>query len=386
MQIKKVNKQNFLWKKINSLINYPHRKRKKILLLLGSISLLAIISLSIYCGMVLDKIGLAQFLSEIVQLNSKIVVNYFRGLRATPERIAINIKFEDFQKVAYKRSLALTKGILISSPDDYVPARIRYQDKTLRAKLRLKGDIVDQLQGQKWPFRIVIKGEDTLFGMKVFSIHKPEARTFIYEWILHKAMQREGVIFLRYDFIDVTINGKGLGIYALEEHFEKRLIENNRRREGPIVCFSEDADFKNLAHVYMGAKQGYWQDRGVSLYKAQIDVYRPTKTLADAKLRKQFMLAKDLLESWQAGKLKTSDVFDCKILARYLALLDLFNAHHASRYGDLKFYYNPVTSKLEPICFDAEIIPKRYKKIETHDTYAENWHNEGYRFLSMLFF
>ena len=32
-------------------------------------------------------------------------------------------------------------------------------------------------------------------------------------------------------------NGRDLGIYALEEHFEKRLIEHNRMREGPIVRF-----------------------------------------------------------------------------------------------------------------------------------------------------
>ncbi|NJM95793.1 MAG: hypothetical protein HC792_06715 [Acaryochloridaceae cyanobacterium CSU_5_19] len=36
---------------------------------------------------------------------------------------------------------------------------------------------------------------------------------------------REGLPALRYEFVNVIQNGKDMGIYALEEHFEKRLIE-----------------------------------------------------------------------------------------------------------------------------------------------------------------
>ena len=104
--------------------------------------------------------------------------------------------------------------------------------------MRLKGDWTDHLFGDKWSFRIKVKGDNTLFGMKQFSIHHPRARNFIYEWLYHQALKREGVLSLRYDFIEVTLNGKNLGVYALEEHFEKRLIEHNQYREGPIIKFT----------------------------------------------------------------------------------------------------------------------------------------------------
>ena len=51
---------------------------------------------------------------------------------------------------------------------------------------------------------------------------------------------------LRYEFIQVSLNGRDLGIYALEEHFEKRLIEHGRRREGPIVRFNENAGWEEI--------------------------------------------------------------------------------------------------------------------------------------------
>ena len=38
----------------------------------------------------------------------------------------------------------------------------------------------------------------------------------------------------------VILNGTDLGIYALEEHFERRLLENNQRKAGVIVRFDEE--------------------------------------------------------------------------------------------------------------------------------------------------
>jgi hypothetical protein len=156
------------------------------------------------------------------------------------ERITIDINHEDFMRLAYQREMALDTGILMSSSDDFVPASIRYGDQSVNVRIRLKGDFLDHLDTDKWSYRIEVRGDNTLFGMKQFSIQHPKTRNYIYEWIYHQALKREGVISLRYKFIDVTLNGKDLGIYALEEHFEKRLIEHNQLIEGPIVRFNEN--------------------------------------------------------------------------------------------------------------------------------------------------
>jgi len=297
--------------------------------------------------------------------NYRAAAHLIEGRFAAPERIGINIKFLDFQKLAYKRKEALAAGALISSPDDFVPALISYQGKILKAKIRIKGTLTDQLHGEKWPFRIEMNGVKTLFGMKRFSIAHPSARSYVNEWFLHQAMRREGIISLRYDFIDVTLNGKDLGIYALEEHFEKRLLENNHRIDGPIINFSEKAD---VANIWLF---GWPTDKRVDFYSGEIDVYYANKSIKDPELSKQFMVAKNLLESFREGKLKTSDVFDINILAKYFALADLLNAGHAAKYGNLNFYYNPITAKLEPIFFDAEISEE--DDLSLNGAFAENW-------------
>ena len=46
---------------------------------------------------------------------------------------------------------------------------------------------------------------------------------------------KKRLIFHRTKILETTVNGENLGIYFLEEQHSKQLIENNKRREGPII-------------------------------------------------------------------------------------------------------------------------------------------------------
>ncbi|MFH1479059.1 MAG: right-handed parallel beta-helix repeat-containing protein [Candidatus Omnitrophota bacterium] len=269
---------------------------------------------------------------------------------ARPEHISIDIRHKDFQKLEYKRLSALELNKLIVESDDYVPADIKYRDKSIKVDLRLKGDHVDHLEGNKWSFRIKVKGDDTLFGMKFFSIQHPKTRDYIYEWIYHKALKREGIISLRYDFIEVTLNGKYLGVYAIEEFFDKRLIEDNKYREGPIIRFDEGLMWKELLQRGQAINSG-------SYLSSSIDAFQTSSMLKDPFKKEQFIKAMSLLEAFRRGELKTSEVFDPKKIAKFFAIIDLMGAEHTSIWTNMRFYFNPITSKLEPIGFDGNCIP-----------------------------
>ncbi|MGH7456765.1 MAG: hypothetical protein ACRENG_35780, partial [bacterium] len=244
----------------NPVVHVVRRTSKNVIVvaLLVVASLVATSLYSVYYGMELYKQKAAasynDFFENAVKTKLSLVPNYIKGnLFAKPERITIDVKHEHFQKLAYKREIALATRILTASDDDFVPAKIRYQDTTTEVKIRLKGDWVDHLLGDKWSYRIKVKGDHTLLGMKQFSIHHPKARNYVYEWIFHQALKRESMIPLRYDFIEVTLNGKDLGVYALEEHFEKRVVEYNQFREGPIVKYNEELLWNDRAtHFQLG--------------------------------------------------------------------------------------------------------------------------------------
>ena len=191
MIIKEAENNEAVWTS-HPVIQFIRARRKNTLVLafIFIISLVATSLWSIYYGMHLYKVkaadSFAAFFENAIQTKWSIVPNFINGrLFANPERITIDIKHTDFQRLAYKREIALATGILMASDADFVSAQIRYGDKPVDVKIRLKGDWVDHLLGDKWSFRIVTKGENSLFGMKQFSIHHPKARNYVYEWIFH---------------------------------------------------------------------------------------------------------------------------------------------------------------------------------------------------------
>jgi len=320
--------------------------------------IIAVLALGLYSwmlfnvGVLAHKKGLTGKIKKAISYGCKVPYKYIKGLTSNPRRITIDIRYKNFQKLEYKRQIALAMGNLFVTGDDYVPANIRYKDKILKARIRLKGDHIDQLEGKKWSFRIRIRGEKTLWGMKQFSIHHPKARHYISEWIFHQALKREDIISLRYEFVDVILNGKHLGIYAMEEHFEKRLVEHNQRREGPIVRFNENLLWNEIVQIaqFPGAKRNGYGDYLAS----DIDAFQTGKILSDPASYSQFIKASSLLESFRRGELKTSEVFDIHKLAVFFAITDMMCAFHGARWHNTRFYYNPVTSLLEPIGFDAD--------------------------------
>ncbi|MGK0324504.1 MAG: hypothetical protein ACJAR4_002556, partial [Psychroserpens sp.] len=94
------------------------------------------------------------------------------------EAIQLTFNEKAFNKIEKKRFKALSKGVLETNDQDYVPATVTFQDKDYKAEVRLKGDWTDHLKGDKWSFRIKLKGDETILGMRKFSIHHPQTRGF----------------------------------------------------------------------------------------------------------------------------------------------------------------------------------------------------------------
>jgi hypothetical protein len=376
------------------LVAHLLRSLKEHKVLFGFLMLVGYSTLVFILGALAHRAGLMREVTKLLSYaRMETAMNYVKGLTAQPERITIDIKYKELEKLRYKREMALARGILMAEPDDFVPARIRYQDKNIKVRLRLKGDNLDHLLGDKWSFRVKVRGDMTLFGMKQFSIQHPKTRDYLYEWLFHQIARREGLLFLRYKFVKVTVNGKDWGLYALEEHFEKRLIESNQRREGPIIKFDESMfwaerlDFKNF--IQNGDASRALPGLG-SYTSMPLDMFQTTKTTSDPLLLQEYVMAQNLLEQFRRGDLSTSQVFEVDALARYIALCDLFGTNHPLHTNQFRFYYNPVLSLLEPIPFDINDINVGKTLMKLAGTYTEEddtyWDGGGRAlFLSRLF-
>jgi hypothetical protein len=279
--------------------------------------------------------------------------------------IQLTLSEKAYMKLKRKRDKALVVGILETEETDYVPATITFNNVDYNAEIRLKGDWTDHLNGDKWSFRVKLKDDKTIMGMRKFSIHHPGTRGFSNEWLYHKAIKAEGLIGLRYSFIEGMIHikkdnsneyiNKEVGIYAIEESFDKRTIESNARKESVILKFSENAFWGNVKHTLkVGSPSGIpWSTFMNYKVDYPINVFGEEKVLADSTMLSYFKLSKNLLEDARNNDAPLSTAFDIKKLAKLNAILNLFGATHGLYTMNLRFYYNPITSKLEPIAFDG---------------------------------
>lgn len=265
----------------------------------------------------------------------------FKGI----EPLYIFIEDKQFQKLRKICERAFEIGILITEDSSFVKALIVYEGHFMRAQIRLKGDWLDHLEGDKWSFRIKLIN-DSWNGMTTFSIQSPDSRSYLLEWLFHKIALENGLLSTKYGFVPVYINNSSYGIYVYEEHFDKTLLESKKRREAPILSLNEDKLWgRRILELYSNEE--------FILASAFPQAFRMGKTLTDEVLSNNFFVAQNLLESFKTGELSASEVFDIPKTAKYFAYLSKFGAYHGAIWHNIRFYYNPVISKLEPIAYDC---------------------------------
>ena len=266
---------------------------------------------------------------------------------------ALNIQIpkESYKTIIKNRNIALEQGIIDKKLKKYFDASITYMGKKIPIEIRLKGDWTDHLEGHKWSYRIKTSKGHAFKGMKSFSIQSPNTRSFLNEWVIHKMFEKEGVLTTRYDFIPVYINNVEIGVYAIEEHFEKQLLESKDKREGPILKFDEEGVWE-MALNYGGDG---WNT--IPYYDAaSILPFKKKKTLKSKTLKQQFIIGQNLLYQFKSHRTDLKNIFDIQNITKYYALVDLFGAHHAMAWHNQRFYFNPVTCLIEPIGYDFSIL------------------------------
>ncbi len=281
----------------------------------------------------------------------------FNQEKWAPPQLNIQLKEKALKKLNNKRKAALQNGILESSDDDWVKAKLHNldTDESHKVQLRLKGDWLDHLKDNKWSFRIKVKTGEAYNRLRYFSLHTPSARLHLHEWVLHKAFEQEGVLTTYYDFLQLDINKESRGVYAIEEHFDKVLLERQKRREGPIIRFSENGYWSGLKRQL---KQLEGLDFEVDMINKRPDgailaPFRSNTLLKDSLLSQQTREAILLLDQYRNGEIAIGDIFDLDLMAKYMALCDAFNAYHGLTWHNQRYYFNPLSSKLEPIGFDG---------------------------------
>lgn len=280
---------------------------------------------NILYGAYLNKTGqtsvLRMFLMRSTEGDFSYISNAIKSTVVPIEDISIDIKFKNWQKIKYIRERALIGGGINKQKREEVPAKIRYKNKVFKASISITGQTDEHIKHpSRWSFLVKIKDNKTVNGANKFAIIYPSARGYLTDWTAFKLLESQNLIGIKNDFVNVSINGKTVGLYYFEERFGDKLLENNNRQKGFV--FRLDGDLK---------------------------VYQPKKIQKNPEVAAQVIQLKKLLHLFLTDKINIEKVFDLEKFATLFVVSDIMNQKHALFRGNTRMYYNPITNLIEPI-------------------------------------
>ena len=158
------------------------------------------------------------------------------GINDRPEiaRVDLNIKFKDYKKILEDRSKSIE--YYVRSDFREVNGELLFDDRRLKAKVRLKGDLSQHWRSiHRMSFRVKLKGDNSLLGFKEFSIHKPIARQHPFDQTFQDLQKKLSNISSVHNYVHLYVNGEDWGIMNIEEHVTKELLEKQNTRESLIL-------------------------------------------------------------------------------------------------------------------------------------------------------
>jgi hypothetical protein len=290
-----------------------------------------------------DHPGLATFLKQWSR-------NYPASFAVEPITLELTVEEAELAQLERVVEEARERGVILPEGNDPVSATISGPSGTFKAKVRIKGKLTDHVKGNKWSFRVIAKKDEGFLGMRRFSLQHPGTRNYLCDWLYHRLMEGEGVIALRYGFIRLTFNGDDLGVYAYEEHFGPELLEHNGRVKGPLFRFDPALFWEHRLNMMNKVR---YEEPFAAYQAADIDAFGSSDLEKDDQAREQFQQAVTLMEAFRRAERPASEVFNVDLIARRHAILDLVGGHHSMDWSDVKFYYDPVVRRIEPVAYES---------------------------------
>ena len=297
-----------------------------------------------------DRLRVAGFAGLLAALVAGVAFHAHRPDPSAPV-LRLTVRQPELAQLEAKRDEALQRGTLFAADDDYVPATLNALGREFRVSIRLKGDDLAHLSGQRWSLRVKVKRNERIFGMRRFALHVPSTRFHQNEPLYLDFLRSQGLLAPRALFVHVRFNDRDWGTMELEEHISKDLLEPQGRREGVILKYDEEYYWRGVVDLDKRTRD-YSNWRNTPITATQMDSIRSSE-----KLMTEFETAAGLLRAVMDGLLPPGLVFDAKQWGRFLAACEIFSANHSIFWWNIRFYYNPLTAKLEPVGFDTQARP-----------------------------
>ena len=292
-------------------------------------------------------------LLKIDEYTKLIFVNFISNFQSSKlEKVYIQINQKSILGLEMQRKMRKENGGEIpSSLLNTFPAKIEYENKSYKIKIRTKGERnIHWINKDETSYKIDLIGSDRIWGLEEFSFQKPITRNYTYEYLFHELLGYIGLTNIKYFFVNLFLNDQNLGVYAVEEGFSKELVERQQLRNGPIFGISEEFGeyYPNVRYELYSEK--YWATEYPDM------------------MPKIFSILNDI----KNNERHINDHFDLDKWAKYFAIIDITGTYHGSIAKSVKNYYNPTTALFEPIGYDLHLGAGNFDNFILLDFLQEN--------------
>lgn len=274
------------------------------------------------------------------------VAGYFFSDKSSREldSLYIDIKFKDYLVIFEDRKKAIKNNL--GSDFNEVNALLNYKNKKYKAKVRLKGDLQDHWRSKKrLSFRVNMKGEDTINGLKNFSIHKPESRQHPYDPLFQSLARKVGNLAPNHNYMHIYVNDDYWGLMNIEEHMSKVFLEKKGFKDSIIFEFDRGEKFWKYGKK-IGSNNAY-QNYRLSNNNMNIEIFNAKKKLPNEFYRKWFSYVSDKVINEN-----DSSLYDVNSFSKNIFLSLMWGNTHTLSPQNSRYYFNPYTLTIFPITTD----------------------------------
>ena len=278
------------------------------------------------------------------------------------ETLFIDMRFENYLKIQSDRKIALNKlkKSQYLSKKTKVNAKIKFNNKEYKSRIRLKGDRADHWgRNKRFSFDIELLGNNEIFKFKRFAISNHKSRSFPQNEIISNSARRLGLITPKFKTVKVIFNGDDWGLMYLEEQFSSNFFEDRKIKQVPIARFTDQENDRIISEISNEQHSNdYFEDLVHLQGRRYIKIFNKSKY-------KKKLNAKNFISFYKSFNLLTRDFnlnkkeeelilsyYSIEKFATLLAYNSLFNDWHSTNHSNIRYYFNPYAGKIEPIPTD----------------------------------
>ena len=282
----------------------------------------------------------------------KKIPDYYFSDRYQFENLSLNFNFNNYKKLLEDRLLSIKSNIGIVDRNE-VGGSLKIENEIYKVDSSVKGKLIDHFRSpHRFSLKLTMKDNKYFFGMREFSIQKPESRASPYEQIFLEIAKNLDFVIPKHKFFKVNFNGKNWGVMNVEENPSKETLELQKFTGELIFQFGNEKN-KFLEKQYFSTPP---MDSVINL-----DTF-PIKFL-DSKRLQENKFHTSILKR-EKFKQNIYDYFDNEKMCTLAILSIIWGSSHVLELNNTQYAYDIYSRKISPIPQDVASSVRMITDIE----------------------